>query len=346
MGVCGDTLSSRRPPTRAGRGLQSRRGLARAWGPPRTAPALPARRPHCYPQTSAPPSHPALPHTHSHFPSTAPRATLAGTPCYRAVRVPLHRTPRSPLQKRAPLDSAAPPPRPPAQQHTPHSHPPEQPPRLHTHSGPQAGPPRAPDRVARALPGVHVCPRAGTGTGTAAGGAPLPSRPARSPGPSPRPAPRGGAERDGRREGGRWRSGGGGGQEAEAERAGRGPRGPVRHSGESAAAGAGHPRAKGAAAGPGAGRGGQRPPGAALALCSRAGSREGGASGRSRARAWPRRPPRAPRPRRAPESDAAGEDGARIAPKLRRRGPDSKEKPLREPGRKSAIASGCRTSGP
>lgn len=183
------------------------------------------------------------------------------------------------------------------------------------------GPPRAPDRVARALPGVHVCPWAGTGT--AAGGAPLPSRPARSPGPSPRPAPRGGAERDGRREGGRWRSGGGGGQEAEAERAGRGPRGPVRHSGESAAAGAGRPRAKGAAAGPGAGRGGQRPPGAALVLCSRAGSREGGASGRSRARAWPRRPPRAPRPRRAPESDAAGEDGARIAPKLRRRGPNS-----------------------
>lgn len=263
------------------------------------------------PKTSAPPRHPALPHIHSHSPSTASSATLAGTPCYRAVCIPLSTAPRSPR------DSAAPPtPAPGSTAHTPHSHRPDQPPHLHTHSGPPAGPPRASDRVARALPGVHVCPGAGTGTGTAAGGAPLPSRPARSPGPSPRPAPRGGAERDGRREGGRWRSGGGGGQEAEAERAGRGPRGPVRHSGESAAAGAGRPRAKGAAAGPGAGRGGQRPPGAALALCSRAGSREGGASGRSRARAWPRRPPRAPRPRRAPESDAAGEDGARIAPQV------------------------------
>lgn len=79
----------------------------------------------------------------------------------------------------------------------------------------------------------------------------------------------------------------------------------------------------------------RRPPGAACALCSRAGGRS---ERPERARAWPRRPPRAPRPRRAPEPGAAREDSARIAPKLRRRGPSSKEKPLQKPGRESVIA--------
>lgn len=79
----------------------------------------------------------------------------------------------------------------------------------------------------------------------------------------------------------------------------------------------------------------RRPPGAACALCSRAGGRS---ERPERARGWPRRPPRAPRPRRAPEPGAAREDSARIAPKLRRRGPSSKEKPLHKPGRESVIA--------
>lgn len=346
--MCGDTLSSRPPPARAGRGLRSRRGLAQVWGPPRTAPALPARRPHRYPSRRPHPqgtprsrTFTRIPHPrHPALPSREPRATEQCASLSPPHLAPPHY--RTALPAGLPGD-----PHPGTglnSTHTPLPPAGAAPTLRHTLRAASWAPPEPPTELPGRSLGSTSAP--GRGRGTAAGGAPLRSRPVRSRGPSLRPAPRGGAERDGRREGGRWRSGGGGGQEAEAERAGRGPRGPVRHSGESAAAGAGRPRAKGAAAGPGAGRGGQRPPGAALALCSRAGSREGGASGRSRARAWPRRPPRAPGPRRAPESDAAGEDGARIAPKLRRRGPNSKEKPLQEPGRESAIASVCRTSGP
>lgn len=65
---------------------------------------------------------------------------------------------------------------------------------------------------------------------------PSPAHRAPSPGPSPATGAPGRSERDGRRAGGRWRSGGGGAREAGAERAGRGPRGPVRRAGERAAA--------------------------------------------------------------------------------------------------------------
>lgn len=257
----------------------------------------------------------------------------------------LHRTPRSlTTEKRSPQDPAAPPRTPPparhpAHQHT-HSHSLEQPPQ-----GRRLYPPEPLAQLVGRVPRSAAAPGQGQERQRAEA---LPrAGPQGAWAPLRRPAPRGGAECDGRGEGGRWRSGGGGGgQEAEAERAGRGPRGPVRQSGERAAAGAGRPRAKGAAAGPGAARGGQRPPGAVLALCSRSGSGAGRASSLSPAGVWPRQPPRAPRPRRAPDSGTAGEDGAWISPKLRRWGTSSKEKPLQEPGRDSAIASIRRTSGP
>ncbi|XP_035137491.1 protein CBFA2T3 isoform X3 [Callithrix jacchus] len=114
----------------------------------------------------------------------------------------------------------------------------------------------------------------------------------------------------------------GGRQEAEAERAGRGPRGPVRLSGERAALepGAGSLR-----------RGGWTRRGAAEAR-DRSGLRERFVPARAAGAeppAWPRRPPRAPRPRRAPETRAAREDRARPPPELPRRGRSWKEKRLR-----------------
>lgn len=136
------------------------------------------------------------------------------------------------------------------------------------------------------------------------------------PGLSPAAGAPGRSEHDGRRAGGRWRSGGGA-REAGAERAGRGPRGSVRRAGERAAAEPKARRLDPAAAEAETAR-------AACALCSRAGGRAHSA--------WPRRPTRAPRPRRAPEPRAAREDSVRIAPKLWRWRPSEKEKPLREPG--------------
>lgn len=186
--MCRDALSSRPLPARAGRGLRGWRGWARAWGPPRTAPALPARSPHCYPQdTCAPVRHPAPRHDTPSSRTFTQRSPLHGTQCCPRGHplLPSSAHPSPPRPALPHYGKALPPglrapsrPRPRRNcTHTPLP-PPDQPPHLHTHSGPPAAPPRAPDRVVRALPRVRACPRAGT-----AGGAPLPSRPRSEPGP-------------------------------------------------------------------------------------------------------------------------------------------------------------------
>lgn len=168
MGVCGGALSSRSPPARPGRGLRSRRGCARARGPSRTTPALPAQHPHRYPQDTRdplPPRHSALLHTHLALPTLPHPALLsrASPPTPQSRTHPsLH--PALPHYRRASCPSS-----------TPRS------PYTRTRAQGQRLRPRVPGRVLRARPRVRGCPRAGTGA--AAGGAPLPSRPRTDPGP-------------------------------------------------------------------------------------------------------------------------------------------------------------------
>lgn len=232
-------LRGRRSPTAARWVCAAARSAPGPTRPPGARPAEPARvgagadegrathstRAPCTTPTLLPLRHPALPHAQRALPLPLQRSAHPPPPTAPPRSAPHHGTAPGHTAPRAPA-------------YTSHSHP-HRCRRPSSQGAPRA--PRSPHRRGRLS-------ALGSG-GRSPSPAPTPHR-ARAP--RPPPAPRGGAERDGRRAGGRWRSGGcgGGGQEAGAERAGRGPRGPVRRSGERAAAGARRPRVKGAAAGP------------------------------------------------------------------------------------------------